>query len=108
MAQHKKKYLDPEQLKKIGNLEIVARQVVEGLRIGSHKSPARGISSEFSAYRQYVPGDETRHIDWKAYARFNRYYIKQFDAETNFIANLLVDGSKSMTYGSNSNGHTKL
>lgn len=61
MAQHKKKYLDPEQLKKIGNLEIVARQVVEGLRIGSHKSPARGISSEFSAYRQYVPGDETRH-----------------------------------------------
>ena len=104
MAQHKKKYLDPDKLKKIGNLEIVARQVVEGLRIGLHKSPARGISSEFSAYRQYVAGDETRHIDWKAYARFNRYYIKQFDAETNFIANLLVDGSKSMTYGSKSNG----
>ena len=58
MAQHKKKYLDPEKLKQIGSLEIVARQVVEGLRIGSHKSPARGISSEFSAYRQYVAGDE--------------------------------------------------
>ena len=108
MAQHKKKYLDPEKLKQIGSLEIVARQVVEGLRIGSHKSPARGISSEFSAYRQYVAGDETRHIDWKAYARFNRYYIKQFDAETNFVANLLLDGSKSMTYGSNPNGLTKL
>ena len=67
MAQHKKKYLDPEKLKQIGSLEIVARLVVEGLRIGSHKSPARGISSVFSAYRQYVAGDETMHIDWKNY-----------------------------------------
>ncbi len=102
MAQPKQnaKYLDPEILSSIGSLEIVARQVVEGLRIGLHRSPVRGISSEFTAYRQYVPGDEVRQIDWKAYARFNRYYIKQFDAETNFVANLLVDGSESMTYGS--------
>ena len=102
MAQPKQtaKYLDPEILSSIGSLEIVARQVVEGLRIGLHRSPVRGISSEFTAYRQYVAGDEVRQIDWKAYARFNRYYIKQFDAETNFVANLLVDGSESMTYGS--------
>ena len=94
------KYLDPETLSQIGSLDVVARQVVEGLRIGQHKSPVRGISSEFSAYRQYVQGDETRHIDWKAYARCDRYYIKLFDAETNFIANLLLDASQSMTYSS--------
>ncbi|MEK6238927.1 MAG: DUF58 domain-containing protein [Planctomycetales bacterium] len=94
------KYLDPETLSRIGSLDVVARQVVEGLRIGLHRSPARGISSEFTAYRQYVPGDETSHIDWKAYARCNRYYIKLFDAETNFISNLLIDASPSMTYAS--------
>ncbi|MEO1834392.1 MAG: DUF58 domain-containing protein [Akkermansiaceae bacterium] len=94
------KYLDPDTLSQIGSLDVVARQIVEGLRIGQHKSPARGISSEFSAYRQYTQGDETRHIDWKAYARCDRYYIKLFDAETNFIANLLIDASQSMTYKS--------
>ncbi len=99
-AQPQSKYLDPEILSQIGSLDVVARQVVEGVRIGQHRSPARGISSEFTAYRQYVPGDETRHIDWKAYARCNRYYIKQFDAETNFVANLLIDASQSMTYAS--------
>jgi len=94
------KYLDPETLTKIGSLEVAVRQIVEGIRIGQHKSPIRGISAEFSAYRQYAQGDETRHIDWKAYARCDRYYIKLFDAETNFIANLLLDASKSMTYAS--------
>ena len=99
-AKQQAKYLDPEILSQIGSLDVVARQVVEGLRIGLHRSPARGISSEFTAYRQYVPGDETGHIDWKAYARCDRYYIKLFDAETNFISNLLIDASESMTYGS--------
>ncbi|MDH3583620.1 MAG: DUF58 domain-containing protein [Phycisphaerae bacterium] len=94
------KYLDPDTLSQIGPLDVAVRQVVEGLRIGLHRSPARGISSEFTAYRQYVPGDETRHIDWKAYARCDRYYIKLFDAETNFVANLLLDASQSMTYAS--------
>ncbi len=94
------KYLDPEVLSKIGSLDIVARQVVEGLRIGLHRSPSRGISSEFTAYRQYVPGDETSHIDWKSYARSDRYYIKLFEAETNFVSNLLIDASESMTYAS--------
>ena len=100
--QQQAKYLDPATLSKIGSLDIVARQVVEGLRIGLHRSPTRGISSEFTAYRQYVPGDETSHIDWKAYARADRYYIKLFDAETNFISNLLIDASESMTYASGS------
>lgn len=94
------KYLDPNILSQIGPLEVVVRQVVEGVRIGLHRSPARGISSEFTAYRQYVPGDETKHIDWKAYGRCDRYYIKLFDAETNFIANQLIDASQSMTYAS--------
>lgn len=96
----KAKYLDPAILGRIGSLEVVARQVVEGIRIGHHKSPARGVSSEFSAYRQYTQGDETRHIDWKAYARCDRYYVKLFDAETNFVCNMLLDASKSMTYSS--------
>ncbi|MFZ9935823.1 MAG: DUF58 domain-containing protein [Luteolibacter sp.] len=94
------KYLDPAILGSIGSLDVVARQVVEGVRIGMHRSPARGISSEFTAYRQYVPGDEASAIDWKSYARSDRYYVKLFEAETNFVSNLLVDVSGSMTYGS--------
>ena len=96
----KSKYLDPNTLSKIGPLDVVTRQVVEGIRIGMHRSPVRGISTEFSAYRQYVPGDEVRHIDWKLYGRTNRYHVKLFDAETNFVANLLLDASSSMTFGS--------
>jgi uncharacterized protein (DUF58 family) len=94
------KYLDPDVLSKLGSLDLIARQVVEGVRIGMHRSPLRGISTEFTAYRQYVPGDEVRHIDWKAYARVNRYYVKLFEAETNFVANMLIDSSKSMTFAS--------
>ena len=93
-------YLDPNILSKIGSLDIVAKQVVEGVRIGMHQSPSRGISSEFTAYRQYVPGDDVRNIDWKSYARSNRYYIKLYDAETNFASNMLIDASGSMTYAS--------
>ena len=100
LQRQQSKYLDPQVLSEIGTLDVVARQVVEGLRIGLHRSPIRGISSEFTAYRQYVPGDETSHIDWRAYARADRYYIKLFDAETNFVSNLLIDASESMTYAS--------
>ena len=96
----KAKYLDPDTLSKLGPLDVVTRQVVEGIRIGMHKSPVRGISTEFSAYRQYVPGDQIRHIDWKLYARTQRPFIKLFDAETNFISNLLLDASSSMTFKS--------
>jgi len=94
------KYLDPAILGSIGSLDVVARQVVEGVRIGMHRSPARGISSEFTAYRQYVPGDAAASIDWKSYARSDRYYVKLYEAETNFVSNLLIDASGSMTYGS--------
>ena len=94
------KYLDPAILSSIGSLDVVARQVVEGVRIGMHRSPARGISSEFTAYRQYVPGDEAQSIDWKSYARSDRYYVKLYEAETNFVSNLLIDASGSMTYAS--------
>jgi uncharacterized protein (DUF58 family) len=73
--------------------------VVEGLRVGDHKSPYRGFSVEFVQHREYVPGDDTRHIDWKSYGRSERYTIKQYEQETNFIAHLVVDGSNSMRYG---------
>ncbi len=93
-------YLDPDTLSTIGPLDVVCRQVVEGVRIGMHRSPVRGLSTEFSAYREYVAGDEVKHIDWKLYARSGRYHVKLFDAETNFITNMLVDASSSMTYKS--------
>jgi uncharacterized protein (DUF58 family) len=97
---HRLRYLDPETLQRIGPLELVAREVVEGLHVGMHKSPLRGFSTEFSHHRQYVPGDETRHLDWRVYARTERYHLKLFEAETNFTANLLLDASSSMHYGS--------
>jgi len=99
-ARQKLRYLDPETLQKLGGLELVAREVVEGLHVGMHKSPLRGFSTEFAQHRQYVPGDELRHIDWRVYARTERYYLKLFEAETNFTANLLLDASSSMHYGS--------
>lgn len=98
---HRSRYLDPTTLATIGPLELVARQVVEGVRIGVHRSPLRGISTEFTSHRPYVHGDEIRHIDWKVYGRERRYYIKQYEAETNFVANLLLDVSSSMRYASN-------
>lgn len=97
---HKLRYLDPEILQQIGPLELVAREVVEGLHVGMHKSPLRGFSTEFAQHRPYVPGDELRHIDWRVYARTQRYYVKLFEAETNLTANLLLDASSSMRYAS--------
>jgi uncharacterized protein (DUF58 family) len=93
-------YLEPELLQKIGDLEMVAREVVEGLRVGSHRSPLKGFSTEFAHHRQYVPGDAIRHIDWRVYARTDRYYTKLYEAETNFDCYILLDVSSSMTYGS--------
>lgn len=93
-------YLDPELLQKLGDLELVAREVVEGLRVGSHRSPLRGFSTEFAHHRQYAPGDAIRDIDWRVYGRTDRYYTKLYEAETNFDCHLLVDASASMSYGS--------
>lgn len=94
------RYLDPATLQKLGSLELIAREVVEGVRIGMHKSPLRGFSTEFAQHRQYVPGDPLRHLDWRVFARSERYYLKLYEAETDFTAHLLLDASSSMRYAS--------
>jgi uncharacterized protein (DUF58 family) len=92
-------YFDPDVLARAEALGMKARQVVEGLRVGDHKSPYKGFSVEFVQHREYVPGDDIRHIDWKSYGRSERYTIKQYEQETNFTCHLLVDCSNSMRYG---------
>lgn len=89
---------DPTALARFGQLDFVARLVVEGYMIGQHKSPFKGASVEFVEHRQYYPGDEIRHIDWRAYGKTGKYYIKEFEEETNLRSYLLVDGSGSMGY----------
>ncbi len=93
------KLLQPDILARAEALGLSARNVVEGLRVGDHKSPYRGFSVEFVQHREYVPGDDIRHIDWKSYGRSERYTIKQYEQETNFIGHVVLDGSKSMLYG---------
>jgi uncharacterized protein (DUF58 family) len=97
----KPNYFDPLTLSKLSTLLLRARYVVEGLISGVHTSPYKGFSVEFSEHRQYAPGDEIRHIDWKAYAKFDRYYIKEYEEETNLRCYLLIDASASMSYRSN-------
>ena len=94
--------LQPDILARAESLGLAARQVVEGLRVGDHKSPYRGFSVEFVQHREYVPGDDIRHIDWKSYARNDRYALKQYEQETNYVGHLLVDVSNSMRYGDGS------
>jgi uncharacterized protein (DUF58 family) len=93
------KYLDSDVVARAQALGVKARSLVEGLRVGDHKSPYRGFSVEFVQHREYVPGDDIRHIDWKGYGRSERYTIKQYEQETNFAAHLLLDASRSMLYG---------
>src|SRR6266550_3903697 len=90
--------LDPSAIARFGRLELLARLVVEGVMSGMHKSPFKGFSVEFAEHRQYGPGDEIRHIDWRTYGKTDRYYIKEFEEETNLKAHLLVDASGSMAY----------
>jgi uncharacterized protein (DUF58 family) len=92
--------VSPQALMAIKNLEMRARVVVEGFWNGLHRSPYHGFSVEFTEYRQYTPGDDPRYLDWRLYARTDRYYIKKFEDETNLRCHLLVDGSRSMAYGS--------
>ncbi|MFQ5654884.1 MAG: DUF58 domain-containing protein [Planctomycetota bacterium] len=94
------RYLDPKELSKISRLEIRARLIVEGFISGLHKSPYQGASVEFAEHREYVPGDDIRHIDWKVYGRSDRYYIKEYEEETNLRTQILLDASESMTYAS--------
>jgi uncharacterized protein (DUF58 family) len=92
--------IHPRALMSIKNLELRARIVVEGFWTGIHRSPYHGFSVEFTEYRQYTPGDDPRYLDWRLYARSDRYYIKKYEDETNLRCHLLVDNSRSMTYGS--------
>jgi uncharacterized protein (DUF58 family) len=92
--------LDPDALARGEVLGILAREVVEGYRVGEHRSPFRGFAIEFAQHREYTIGDDTRHLDWKVLGRTDRYYIKQYEQDTNFVAQLVVDGSESMNYGS--------
>ena len=90
---------DPTALARFGRLDVVARLLVEGYMGGQHKSPYKGASVEFVEHRQYYPGDEIRHIDWRAYGKTGRYFVKEYEDETNLRAYLLVDCSGSMGYG---------
>jgi len=97
------KYLQPAVVAQLANMELRARLVVEGFITGLHKSPYHGFSVEFTEHRQYMPGDEIKHIDWKAYGKTDRFYIKQFEEETNLKSYLIVDASRSMDYASKGN-----
>lgn len=92
------KFLNPEILSRITNLELLARTVVEGFVSGLHRSPFKGFSVEFMEYRQYVPGDDPKRLDWKLYARSDRLFIKEFEDETNTSCHILLDVSNSMGY----------
>jgi len=97
-----RKYLDPKTLTKIARLDLLARLVVEGYVSGLHRSPYHGFSVEFAEHREYVPGDDIKHVDWRVYARSDRFYIKQYEEETNLRCTILLDISESMQYGSES------
>ena len=93
-------YLLPHVVAKLANMELRARLVVEGFIAGLHRSPYHGFSVEFAEHRPYMPGDEIRRIDWKVYGRTDRYYIKQYEEETNLKSYIVLDTSRSMTYAS--------
>lgn len=94
------RFLAPEVLARISSLELIARAVVEGFIAGLHRSPHLGFSTDFAEHRQYMPGDDLRHLDWKLLARTDRLYIKKYQGDTNTQIHLLVDASGSMGYGS--------
>ncbi len=92
-------YLDPSVLDRIKRMDVRARLVVEGFITGQHRSPFNGFAVEFAAHREYAPGDDLRHIDWKVWSRTDRLYIKEYEEETNLKCTILLDRSKSMRYG---------
>jgi uncharacterized protein (DUF58 family) len=100
------RFVDPKVLARVGNLELLARNVVDGFINGLHRAPFFGASVDFAEHRGYVPGDDIRRVDWKLYARTDRYYIKQYEADTNTNFSVLFDISKSMSFASG--GVTKL
>lgn len=98
-------FIDPQALMRIRNLELRAQVVVEGFWSGIHRSPHHGFSVEFTEYRQYTPGDDPRYVDWRVFARSDRYFIKKFEDETNLRCHVLADQSRSMSLGTT--GYTK-
>src|SRR3954464_6639752 len=97
-------YLKPEILSRIHSLGLRAQRVVEGTISGLHRSPLHGVSVEFASYREYAPGDDLRRLDWRAYARSNRHFVKQYEEESNLRATILLDASASMKYGDGKGG----
>ena len=102
------KYLNPQTLARIQGLELRARLIVEGYVSGLHQSPYHGFSIEFAEHREYVAGDDLRHVDWKVFGKTDKIYLKQFEAETNLVSYLLLDTSESMRYQSATAALSKL
>jgi uncharacterized protein (DUF58 family) len=98
MAEEPRKFLDPRTLAKLQGLQLRAQRIVEGYVAGLHRSPYRGFSIEFAEHREYAPGDDLRYLDWKVFGRTDKYYLKQFEDETNLIGYLVLDASESMLY----------
>lgn len=108
MSSTVQQYLDPQTLARLEGLQLRARLIVEGYVAGVHRSPFHGFSIEFAEHREYVPGDDLRYLDWKALGRTDKYYLKQFEEETNLVCNLLLDTSESMQYQSQHAAMSKL
>ena len=100
MVQQQLHYLQPDVVSKLSNIELLARLVVEGFITGLHKSPYHGFSVEFAEHRQYMPGDEIRRVDWRVYGKTDRFYVKQFEEETNLKSYIVIDTSASMRFAS--------
>ena len=98
MAEIYQKYLDPRTPARLQGLDLRARHVVDGFVSGMHRSPYHGFSVEFAEHREYTPGDDLRHVDWKAFGRTDKFYLKRYEDETNLVCYLLLDTSESMKY----------
>lgn len=103
-----KKYLDPSFIANYSNLKLTTNMVLEGFMIGIHSSPMKGFSAEFSQHKQYNPGDPTRFIDWKIFGKTEKYYIKQYEDETNLYANIFLDKTTSMAFKAENSTYSKL
>ena len=108
MADDYRKYLNPQTLARLRGLELRARHIVEGYVAGMHRSPYHGFSVEFAEHREYVPGDDLRYVDWKVFGRTDKFYVKQYEDETNLVSYLLLDVSESMCYKSQESSLSKL
>jgi len=107
-VENSQKYLDPQILAKLQGLQLRARLIVEGYVSGVHRSPYHGFSIEFAEHREYAPGDDLRYLDWKVFGRTDKFYLKQFEEETNLVCNLVLDISQSMQYQSDRAAMSKL